>query len=67
MGLGGTVAGGSDGHGTTEMIYGQFRSRFPRLTLTLPGLKGPLDVEFILDTGFDGELALLVPLSRDWL
>ena len=40
------------------MIHGRFRSRFPRATLTLPGLQGPLDVEFVIDTGFDGELAL---------
>lgn len=26
--------------------------------LQLPGLQGPMDIEFILDTGFDGDLSL---------
>jgi clan AA aspartic protease len=29
--------------------------------LTLPGLQGDLDVEFIVDTGFAGDLALPAP------
>ena len=40
------------------MILGHVRDRFPRLTLTLPGHNGPVNVEFIVDTGFEGELAL---------
>lgn len=30
----------------------------PRVSLTLPRVNGPFSVEFILDTGFDGELSL---------
>lgn len=40
------------------MMIGRWRDGFPRVTLTLPGVNGPLDMEFIVDTGFDGELAL---------
>ena len=44
------------------MIYGQVRDGFPRITLTLPGIDGDLRVECILDTGFDGDIALPPPL-----
>ncbi len=40
------------------MIFGHVRDRFPRITLTLPGLNGPMSIEFIVDTGFDGDLAV---------
>ena len=40
------------------MNIGQIKSRFPKARLTLPGRSGPFVVEFIVDTGFDGELAL---------
>ena len=40
------------------MILGRVRDRFPRITLPLPGLDGPVNVEFILDTAFDGDLSL---------
>lgn len=40
------------------MTPGQWRNRFPRVTLALPGANGPMTVEFVVDTGFDGELAL---------
>lgn len=40
------------------MIVGYIRDRFPRVTLQLPGLQGPLNIEFIVDTGFDGDLSL---------
>ena len=40
------------------MTLGEWRDRFPRVTLSLPGLGGPSDVDFIVDTGFDGEIAL---------
>ncbi len=43
------------------MILGHVRDRFARITLLLPGLDGPLSVEFLVDTGFDGDLSL--PLS----
>lgn len=41
-------------------MYGTFREDHPRLTLTLPGVTADLDVEFIVDTGFAGDLALPV-------
>lgn len=40
------------------MMTGQWRDGFPRVTLTLPGLRGPLEVEFIVDTGFEGAITL---------
>jgi len=40
------------------MTLGHVRDNFPRVALALPGLRGPLNVEFLVDTGFDGELAL---------
>ena len=40
------------------MILGRVRERFPRISLRLPGLDGPFSVEFIVDTAFDGDLAL---------
>jgi predicted aspartyl protease len=40
------------------MILGVFRDHFARVTLSLPGSAEPFTVEFILDTGFDGDLAL---------
>ena len=46
------------------MIFGHVRDNLPRVNLTLPGLAGSLTVEFIVDTGFDGELALPASLVR---
>jgi predicted aspartyl protease len=43
------------------MTFGYVRGGFPRVRLSLPGTAGPVGVEFVVDTGFDGELAL--PLS----
>ena len=40
------------------MIYGHVRDNFPYVLLTLPGRSGPSVVEFLVDTGFDGDLAL---------
>ena len=40
------------------MMLGYVRDYMPRIVLTLPGLQGPMRVEFIIDTGFDGDLAL---------
>ncbi len=40
------------------MVLGHVRDYMPRVSLMLPGVSGPVSVEFILDTGFDGELAL---------
>jgi clan AA aspartic protease len=43
------------------MMLGVVRDNFPRVTLDLPGPQGFLRVEFVLDTGFEGELS--VPLA----
>lgn len=44
------------------MITGRVRDGFPRVLVDLPGRSGDVvRVEFIVDTGFDGELA--VPAS----
>lgn len=40
------------------ILSGFFRDDHPRLTLSLPGHEGRLWVEFIVDTGFAGDLAL---------
>lgn len=40
------------------MLFGHVRDRFPRVSLNLPGHEGFLSVEFIVDTGLDGDLAL---------
>jgi len=46
------------------VIIGRFHDRFPRLSLMLPGLDGPVEVEFIIDTGFDGALTLPSQIVR---
>ncbi len=43
------------------MSLGEFRHHFPRITLYLPGATRAVPVEFVIDTGFEGELA--VPAS----
>lgn len=50
------------------MILGQVRRRFPRVVLALPGREGPFEVELIVDTAFDGDLALPpdLPCRRIW-
>lgn len=40
------------------MTFGHVRDGFPRIMLTLPGHSGPVNIEFIVDTAFDGELAV---------
>jgi clan AA aspartic protease len=40
------------------MRQGYVRDGFPRVTLPLPGFEGPAMVEFVIDTGFEGEMAL---------
>ena len=40
------------------MILGYVRDYLPRVVITLPGLNGPLSVELIVDTGFDGDLSM---------
>ena len=39
-------------------MFGIWRDRFPRLVLKLPDLGGPQEIEFVIDTGFDGDLSL---------
>jgi clan AA aspartic protease len=46
------------------MIFGLVRGHSPRVRLPLPGLNGPVDVELIVDTGFEGDLALPPSLIR---
>ncbi len=40
------------------MILGYVRDYLPRVQITLPGRNGPLTIEFTIDTGFDGDVAL---------
>jgi len=39
-------------------MFGTFRDDHPRMMLILPGREGEIEVEFIVDTGFAGDLAL---------
>lgn len=64
MGPRGPYPGGPAGFRQGKVILGQWRDRFPRVTLTLPGAEGPLEIEFVVDTGFDGELAMPESLVR---
>jgi predicted aspartyl protease len=45
-------------------MIGEFRDGHPRARLTLNGLAGQLELEFVVDTGFDGDLALPGHLAR---
>ncbi len=49
---------------SSGMILGQVRRRFPRVMLTLPGQAGPLEVEFVVDTAFNGDLAVPSEIAR---
>lgn len=40
------------------MIFGHVRDYSPRISLILESEDGSLNVEFVVDTGFEGELAL---------
>ena len=40
------------------MILGHVRDNLPRVMLALPGYDGPVNVEFVVDTAFEGDLAL---------
>lgn len=44
------------------MILGHVRDRFPRVVVSLEGIDGPVDIEFVVDTGFDGDITLPPPL-----
>ena len=40
------------------MILGRVRENVPLVLLSLPGRSGPREIEFVLDTGFEGDLSL---------
>lgn len=47
------------------MILGRFRDHLPRVRLDLPGRDGRLvPVEFVVDTGFEGDLSVPSDLVR---
>ena len=45
------------------MIFGHVRDASPRISLKLPGQYETLTVEFVVDTGFEGELAMPATLA----
>ena len=45
-------------------MIGYVRDGFPYLALTLPGIGGPVEIEFMVDTAFDGHLTLPPHLVR---
>ena len=46
------------------MIEGAFHDGHPHISLTLEGASGPISFSFIIDTGFEGGLALPARLAR---
>ena len=46
------------------MIVGSYRDGHPRIALNLPGAAGMMSVEFIVDTGFDGDLCVPETVAR---
>jgi clan AA aspartic protease len=40
------------------MMLGHVRDNFAYITLPLPTLSGAVNIEFVIDTGFDGHLSL---------
>ena len=46
------------------MSFGVFSDGHPRISLSLPGERGTVKIEFIVDTGFAGDLALPARLAR---
>jgi predicted aspartyl protease len=47
-------------------LYGTYRNHLPRIPLTLPERSGDeLEIEFVLDTGFDGYLTLPPEIARE--
>lgn len=47
------------------MTQGSFRSGHPRVTLRLEGIHSLIDIEFIVDTGFNGEIALPPSVAQE--
>ena len=47
------------------MIHGHVRDNFPRVLLSLPGHQGYINIEFVLNTGFEGELSIPSTLISD--
>ena len=46
------------------MTSGTFRDGHPRITLELPTQTGVLSVEFIVDTGYEGDITMPPDLAR---
>jgi clan AA aspartic protease len=46
------------------MILGRFHDHLPRVTLNVPGRDGLVPVEFIVDTGFEGDMTLPSDILR---
>ena len=46
------------------MILGRVQDKFPRVVLPVSGLEETIRVEFIVDTGFDGALAVPANILR---
>lgn len=46
------------------MIAGEFRDGHPRATLQIHTSEGPLEIEFIIDTGFEGDLVIPDDIAR---
>jgi predicted aspartyl protease len=46
-------------------MLGHVRDHLPRVSLRMLGRDAPIVVEFVLDTGFDGELVLPERVLRD--
>jgi clan AA aspartic protease len=45
-------------------MFGEFRDGHPRLVLRLRGDSGTLELEFVVDTGFEGSLAIPLRCAR---
>lgn len=46
------------------MIEGVFRDGHPRANVTLPGAEDDFNIEFVVDTGFEGDLTLPAKEAR---
>ena len=46
------------------MRIGEFRDGHPRAVLSLPGRFGPMEIEFVVDTGFEGDFILSPDIVR---
>jgi predicted aspartyl protease len=46
------------------VIYGHVRDNFPYVTVPLPGKEGNVNIEFLVDTAFDGPISLPPSMVR---